>query len=232
MKSHICILICYNNTEHIINCFESLKSDNVDFFIIENYSKNSTDIESYFKKQKLVGYIQFESNISFRAVERFIKDYHELINSYDYITISDCDLQVQNSADVFSELIKNLNLPNVGISCVDLSLDNFPHHIPNSNIWLPLPLSETKDYIECDTGVHLCTMKKENLHLLLGTFIDQHIRARTRNSNLKWVKTKKNKAIHLTWNLYVDGNPYYEYKKLNTSIIWNHLNTSEYKVII
>jgi hypothetical protein len=231
MKSHICILICYNNTEHIINCFESLKLSNVDFFIIENQSKNSADIETYFRKQKLVGYIQFELNITFRAVERFIKDYHDLINSYDYITISDCDLQVQNPTNVFSELIKNLNLPNVGISCIDLSLDNFPHHIPNSNSWLPSPYDETEDYIEAPTGVHLCTLKKENLHLFHNTFIDQHILSRTYKSKLKWVKTKKNKAKHLTWDLYHEGNEYYEFKKMDNTI-WNHSLTSNYKIII
>ena len=231
MNKHICILFCYNNVDHIRRCFESLKSNSIDFFIIENPSTNSIEIQKYFQNLDLTGYIQFDTNITFKAVEQFITDYYDLLHEYDYITISDCDLQVTNSNETFNELIKNLNLPGVGVSCIDLSLINFPSDVPGSSEWFPAPLSETDDYIECATGVHLCTIKKENLHLFQGTFIDQHIRERTYAANLKWVKSKKNKAIHLTWDLYVPGNEYFEYK-INNNTIWNHSNTSKYKVII
>jgi hypothetical protein len=231
MNSHICILFCYNNVDHIKKCFESLKLQNIDFFIIENPSINSNEIYEYFHKQNLIGYIQFDTNITFKAIERFIIDYHDLLLKYEYITISDCDLQVENSNEVFLELRKNLSLPDVGVSCVDLLLDNFPKHVPGCNSWMPSPISETDEYIECATGGHLCTIKTENIALFQGTFIDQHIWNRTYQSNLKWVKTKKNKALHLTWDLYYEGNAYYELKKHNNNI-WNHSNTSNYKKLI
>lgn len=231
MNSHICILFCYNNFEHIKKCYESLRSKDVDFFIIENPSIHSNEIREYFCKQDLIGYIQFDTNITFRAVEYFIKDYYNLLCNYKFITITDGDLLVENSQKTFNELRTILDLPDIGVSCIDLSLDNFPGHVPGSDTWFPGPLTETNEYIECATGVHLCTIKKENLHLFQGTFIDQHIRERTYAANLKWVKSKKNKAIHLTWDLYVPGNEYFEYK-INNNTIWNHSNTSKYKVII
>ena len=152
---------------------------------------------------------------------------------YDYITITDGDLKVEDIDSTFKEIIKNLNLENVGVSCVDLTLDNFPHHIPNSNTWLPSNCITTKEYIECSTGVLLMTLKKENIELLYsGKFIDSAIASRTKSQNLKWVKTKLNKAYHLTWDLYVKGNPYYEFKIQNIDHFWNHSSISPYLKII
>ena len=77
------------------------------------------------------------------------------------------------------------------------------------------------------------TLKKENIELLYsGKFIDSAIASRTKSQNLKWVKTKLNKAYHLTWDLYVKGNPYYEFKIQNIDHIWNHSSISPYLKII
>jgi hypothetical protein len=46
--------------------------------------------------------------------------------------------------------------------------------------------------------------------------------------NLKWVKTKLNKAYHLTWDLYTEDNPYYQFKIQNINHIWNHANYNPY----
>jgi len=227
---HICILICYNNVDHIKKCFTSLKNNNVDFFIIENKSKNSDEIQKYFLTQKIIGYIQFEQNITFKAVEIFIKEYEPLMREYDIITVSDCDLYVENSVDTFNELVKNLNFDNIGVSCVDLCLKNFPNSIPGSDSWLPNKTNETDEYIECATGIHLCTIKKENLFLFKQTFLDNHIHTIANQSGLRWVKTKKSKAIHLTWDLYSPGNEYFEFKKNNN--LWNHSLTCNYITIL
>jgi hypothetical protein len=40
----------------------------------------------------------------------------------------------------------------------------------------------------------------------------------------KCFKTTKNVAYHLTWDLYFDGNPYYENKKNNLVEIWAESN--------
>jgi len=227
MKKHICILICFHNIEHIKQCYESLSNPEIDFFIIENKSENSNEIQKYFNKRDIIGYIQFEDNITFKAVEIFIKDYYSLLQQYDYITISDCDLKISDSKNTFLEIIENLNLDNVGVSCIDLSLENFPYNIEGSNTWLPKPIKETKKYIECATGIHLCTIKKENLYLFQQTFIDNYIFQKVYNNSMIWVKTVKNKATHLTWDLYYDGNSYLEFKT-NTKNLWNHSLISNY----
>jgi predicted O-methyltransferase YrrM len=227
MNYHICVILCYNNLEHIVQCFESLKNSFTDFFIIENKSDRSDEIEKYFKNQKILGYIQFERNITFRSTEIFLKDYQNLLEQYEYITITDGDLLINNSEDTFKEIIKNLNLKDVGVSCVDLSLENFPYHVKGSKNWLSPKISENDDYIECDTGIHLTTLKKENLFLFYGKFLDNSIRNRVKEKKIKWVKTKKNKALHLTWDLYYEGNEYFEYK-INNYKIWNHDMTSPY----
>jgi hypothetical protein len=230
MNNHICVLFCFYNTHHIKQCYESLKNQDVDFFIVENKSENSEEIHKYFKEQNILGHIRFEDNITFRAIELFVKDYYNLLTQYNYITISDCDLKLTNSQDTFSEIIKNLNLDNVGISCVDLSLENFPSHIEGSKGWIPSIIGENDEYIECATGIHLCTIKKENLYLFKQTFIDSFILRLTYSNSLKWVKTKKNKAIHLTWDLYTQGNEYFEFKK-NTPNLWNHSLSSNYNIL-
>ena len=46
-------------------------------------------------------------------------------------------------------------------------------------------------------------------------------------------KTTKNLAYHLTWDLYHDGNPYYENKKSNLAQIWAKSDENfKYNVII
>lgn len=233
MIKHICVFFAYHNIEHIIKSFESIQKPNIDYFIIENKSENSNQIQEYFFTKNLKGYIQFKENITNNAIEIFLKNYKELLLKYDYITITDGDLEIGDIDLTFKEIIKNLNLENVGVSCVDLTLDNFPYHIPNSNTWLPSNCIATKEYIECPTGVYLMTLKKENLELFCnGKFIDSAIHHRTKNQNLKWVKTKLNKAYHLTWDLYVEGNPYYEFKVQHINHIWNHSNTSPYLELI
>ena len=162
MNKHICILICFNNLEHIKQCYESLYNKNIDFFIIENYSDNSEKIKEFFIDKNIIGYIQFEKNISHKAVSTFITDYENILNKYDYITFSDCDLTVENSEKTFQEIIKNLEFSNVIISCVDLTMTNLPK-IPGSSSWVPAPLNITDDYIEGASGVHLMTLKNENL---------------------------------------------------------------------
>jgi hypothetical protein len=230
---HACILFCYNNYEHIIRSYESLKTPNIDFYILENKSKYSDKIESYFKLQDIKGYVQFDNNISNNSIPIYFRDYRYLFTDYDYLTFTDCDLEVEDSFTTFTEIIKNLNIGGVGMSCVDLSMENFPHHIPGSGGWIPRPRNITDEYIECPTGGHLMTLKKENFDVFFNTdpFIDGILLSVITSRNLLWVKTKISKANHLTWDLYKEDEEYYQFKK-NNMHIWNHSETSNYTQII
>lgn len=233
MNSHLCILFCYQNIQHIKQCYESLYLNNIDFFVVENYSLNSEQIADYFSKCKnIIGHIRFDENITYRANEIFFEDYFKLCEQYNFITITDCDLLIKTK-DAWEEIKNNLNFKDVGISCIDLCLKNFPYHINNSDSWIPSPIDITDSYIECKTGVHLLTVKKENFSILkTKPFIDYNIHNEIYNLNLKWVKTKFNKAIHLTWDLYNENGDYLKYKIENIHSLWNHLKTSNYTILI
>jgi hypothetical protein len=230
MNKHICILICFKNLEHIIKCYESLYNNDIDFFIIENYSDNSEKIEEYFLGKNIIGYLQFEKNISNNAVSKFITDYESLLRKYDYVTFSDCDLTVEDSKETFNEIIKNLSFEDVMISCVDLTMINLPN-VPGSDSWVPSPINVTSEYIEGLSGVHMLTIKNESLDLIKNIkFLDSVLKNKVYGSKKKWVKTLKNKAYHLTWDLYFEGSDYYNFKLTNTDI-WNHENICNYKII-
>ena len=231
MDKHICILVCFNNLDHIKKSYKSLYNENIDFFIVENYSDNSEKIKDFFKEKNLVGYIQFEKNISHNAVTTFVNDYTSLLEQYDYITISDCDLTVEDSKEMFQEIIKNLDFNDVVVSCSDLTMINLPN-VLGSKSWVPPPIVITKDYIEGTSGVHLMTIKRENLWVIKDkTFLDSNLRNSVQSVKKKWVKTLKNKAYHLTWDIYFEGSDYYKFK-LDNPNIWSHNNICNYEVII
>lgn len=201
-----------------------------DFFIIENQSKNSIEIQEYFlgqnlvKNASIVGYYQFEENITNNAVRIFLDKNKELLSQYEYITFSDCDLYVDDAEDTFKEIFNNLHCEDVLFSCVDLDEKNKPP----KNVWktsVPKPLSITKDYIECFTGTHLETILNKNLHIYydVKNFLDSSFHKYTQRHGKKWVKTLKNKAIHLTWDLCYEGSEYVKFKnEIGRKRLWQH----------
>lgn len=231
--NHACILFCYNNYDHIVRCYESLASYNIDFFVLENISTNSNSIERYFKTKNIKGYVQFQTNISNNAIPIYFRDFHHIFVNYDYLTFTDCDIEVENAQKTFLEIIKNLNMVGVGMSCVDLCMENFPTHIPGSDSWIPYPKKITDDFIVCPTGGHLMTLKRDNFDVFFNTdpFIDGMLLSKIEHRQLLWVKTKINKAKHLTWDLYKEDNSYYQFKKNNPEI-WNHSRVCRYIKII
>lgn len=233
MKEHLCILWCFNNYEHIARCFESIQMSAIDYFIIENRSPNSPQIEAFFIKQRLKGYIQFEQNIGDNAVKIFLKDYVALLKQYAYITFTDGDLYLSNIAHTFAEIGGILERKEVGVCTVDLDLSNFPHHLAKPSDWLPQPTFTSDIYVECLTGAHLMTLKQENLDIMLNSpkAIDNGFRMACASKRLKWVKTKVSKAYHLTWDYYKPGNEYYNFRKNNPKI-FDHNNFCNYKIIV
>lgn len=232
-NKHVCIVFCYLNTEHIKRCFDSIYLPTVDYYVIENWSINSDEILEYFKTKDVKRYIQFTENISNSAPHIFFNDYkHELID-YDYITFTDCDLYISDITGAFNEIIKNLNFKEVGMSCIDLSLINHPpKSITGNRLWIPPPTKITDEYLVCPTGAHMMTLKQEHSHIFYDEvpFIDGGLFGTMKKNGLLWVKTKINKAVHLTWDLYFEGSEYYKYKLQPN--VWNHGKTCKYNEII
>ena len=83
---HIVVFLAFENLYIIRTSFDSLKTADADFFVVENHSENSHLIKEYFSNQKLVGYIQFEKNARANALNVFVRDYYDLLSKYDFIT--------------------------------------------------------------------------------------------------------------------------------------------------
>lgn len=231
LKNHICVLFCYRNFEHIKQCFDSICDNKTDYFIVENHSHNSSDIEKYFLDKKIEGYIQFEKNITNNAVNIFLRDFKYKLREYKYITFSDCDLLVNDKEMLFDELFSNLEHKDVLISCADLEMENLPK-VKGSENWIPSSTTG-KDYIEGYTGIHYLTIKNENLNFFDNThFLDVNLHLKCKKWKKKWVKTLNNKVYHLTWDIYITGNEYFEFKLKNHSNLWNHKAVCDYKKIV
>mgnify|MGYP003378416149 CR=1 FL=1 len=231
LKNHICVLFCYQNFEHIKQCFNSIYDDKTDYFIVENYSSNSNDIKEYFLGKRLIGYIQFEQNITNNAANIFLRDFKHKLIEYKYTTFSDCDLLVHSKELLFGELFDNLEHKNVLVSCADLEMENLPN-VKGSENWIPKSIT-TDIHIEGFTGIHFLTIKNENLDFFEKIhFLDTNLHLKCKKLKKKWVKTLKNKVYHLTWDIYFDGNDYFEFKVKNFNNLWNHKVVCDYKIIV
>lgn len=232
-KKLLCVLNTFYNYKHIIECFDSLYTDKFDYFILENKSKYSDKIEEYFKTQNLVGYLQFEENITHGSVDVFLKEYKDLIKQYEYFTLTDGDLTVASVENTYNEVFGILDEPRVLVCCVDLLMDNLPlEHFPEAKHWIPRGINRGK-YIEGATGTHMLTLKNENLDILLDlpNIMDVFVRSAVSSRGGVWAKTIENKAKHLTWDYYYPGNEYLEWKLANQWVLGKHNKTCNYRVI-
>ena len=230
-KKHICVLICYNNYEHIVETYESICNLEMDLFIIENYSENTDKIRKYFENKPVLKYILFEKNIANNAMNIVIKDFKDIICNYEYITFSDCDLVPNDSYELFNEIYKILEHYDVGVCCTALDDSNLPR-VPGSENWIPRPTRIHSDYIEANSGNHFMTFKQKYFHLITDiNFLDTVLIQKFKRVGLKWVITKHNNSKHLTWDLYHDGNEYYEYKLKHGNSIWSKNVVCNYEII-
>jgi hypothetical protein len=86
--------------------------------------------------------------------------------------------------------------------------------------------------IEGNTGNFFLTIQKKDLWLIKNDlFLDSRINKDVKQLGKKWVKTYRNIVYHLTWDLYVDGNDYYEWKKEVSKTIWFERKNSEFLTI-
>jgi hypothetical protein len=235
---HIIIFLAFRNFDIIKNSFESLsKYENADFFIVENFSENSKIIEEYFFTKNLKGYIQFEENAAANAINIFNEKYYTLLEEYDIITYTDGDIICHDIADTFNEILENFNNQNCIVSSCDLWLGNYYTNKNKKGLdeYYEDMKKETnkKDNIG-QTGGTLLTLQKKHLYLLKDLhFIDSNIHNKIKSINGLWYRTLKNLAYHLTWDLYVNGNEYYEWKKHVYPKIWEKNNKEfKFKILI
>lgn len=235
-----CVMLAYYNLNLIKTTVDFLLkcSDDLEIIVLENKSKNTeNEIKPYLlnlvKNKKISMYAEFEENISNNAWEEFFDMNIIDLAKNEKIMVTDGDLSV-DSNDWLDEEINIIDKhPEVFVCCIDLKSDNLPvKQIPEAINWISQPnISVTNDYVECPTGVQLLLMRtndfmsyykfmKNNKLTFKDSFILEYCYALGR----KWVKTKRNKAEHLTWNIYADlNNPYTKYKLTTPHAqIWYH----------
>ena len=232
-KKILCILNTFFNYEHIQQCFDSIYNENIDYFILENKSKYSDKIEEYFKSKKLLGYIQAQDNVTHGTVDYFFKNYKELINKYDYMTLTDGDVLVDDIDSLYEEIITILDCNNVKLCCINLDRCNLPP-IKGSERWIEDGPNIENIYIKARSGTHMMTFKNDNFNIItnLDKVIDGTVHAKVKSINGILTKTIKNVGTHLTWDYYYDGNEYYEWKKNNQWTLGTHDKLTEMKHII
>jgi|LakMenEpi03Aug12_release.lakeMendotaPanAssembly.Ray.scaffolds.fasta_scaffold36237_3 hypothetical protein len=227
---HIVVFLAFENLDIIRTSFDSLKTADADFFVVENHSENSHLIKEYFSNQKLVGYIQFNKNAGANALNVFVRDYYDLLSEYDFITYTDGDLFLYDIKETFKEIISTFKDPECYVCGVSLYHGNsYLNKGPNRVVGIQpyIDFMKSRSDIEPSstfgkTGAHLLTFTNKTLFLIKNIhFIDTHIFNKAVKNGGKYFKTTKNVAYHLTWDLYFDGNPYYENKKNNLVKIWS-----------
>lgn len=234
MKNKIlCLVNTFFNYEHIKKCFDSIYSDNIDYFVMENKSKYSEQIEEYFKSKRLLGYVQAQENITHGTNDYFLQNYKDLINKYEYFTITDGDILVDNISDYYDEVINILNQPRVKVCSISLKDVNLPN-LPGAKGWIPNGKIHEDKYMESWSGAHMMTFKKDNYQMFFNTtkLFDTNVHRNIRKSNGVSAVTLKNKGLHLTWDYYIDGNEYFEWKKNNSWVLNPHDKKTEMKKII
>jgi len=237
MKNHLIIFFCYKNAEHIIQSFDSIKEYNADFFVIENPSENSEILKNYFLQQNLKGYLQFHANICNSAIKIMLNDYWSMIYEYEYLTITDGDLFAYDINATFDEIISVLSNTEIAVASADLWQGN--NYLYDERKGLPEYIYESKNNetefgcVEGNTGAFFITLRNENFYILKDLlFVDSYLYHRLTAFQKKWFKTRRNLVYHLTWDLYVEGNEYFEYKKQVYDKIFFEEKQSNYTKLI
>ena len=248
MNKHILVFLAFNNVEHIKKSFDSMYCDDIDYFIIENKSKYSEEIQNYFLKQKEIGnnivkYIQFEKNIAANAVNIAIKDYITFFKQYEYFTYTDGDYYIYDIKSTIQEILSAFSHPDCAISSVELyPFSNWRQH--SNRI---LGVEHYINYMRARENISpisrigigvpsLMTLSQKDLGIIENIyFLDGNIRARLHAIGRTWYITAKNLSYHLTDECCYDefrGDEYMTWKRNVGNIIWNITENSDYVVII
>jgi hypothetical protein len=166
-----------------------------------------------------------------------LNDYWSMVCEYEYLTITDGDLYVYDINETFNEIILALSNSEIGVASADLWQGN--NYIYQERKGLTEYISDSKNNetkfgcIEGNTGAFFITLRNENFYILKDLlFVDSYLYHKLTAFQKKWFKTRKNLVYHLTWDLYVEGNEYFEYKKqVYDKIFFQEKHSNHTKII-
>jgi len=216
------------------------KSDKLDIKVVENYSKYTNQkfkpyIFDLISKGFISEYFLFEKNISSNAGREVA--YNHIKHEDGFIIRTDGDLVLQDGW--LEEQIKIMN-NNKDVFAVgaDLSLENLPK-IEGADKWVPRAKKLLfKNYLLGPTGIWTVMFRAREFVEMARYFkdnglvwVDAEMRNYAEKKNMKWARTKKTKAYHLTWDLDVDPNhEYHEFRKKPFQEKWLHNDTCGYVI--
>ena len=220
---------------------------------IEEYFRSKSD--------SLIGYIQFNENTENSSIPLFNKAFNDLITSYEFITYTDGDLYSYDAEEMFREILEAFHNPDVMVSSSavwegNYSFINSKEYIDiikkNKSNLKPLELrkgfedflSEQKDNDRdfgsqiipagLSMGHFFVTIRSQDLNHIfdLELYMDAYIYRKVKELEREWHITTKNISYHISWDLYYQGSPYYEWKRENKDTLWKIAKESDFRVIV
>jgi hypothetical protein len=240
-----CYVLVFDQVEIIDKSLHFLaeSSDKLDIHIIENPSENSPAISKIISKLgeqgKIKSHYLFDKNVTNNALLRVLDEQAAVFKRAPYVLLTDGDV-VSDDLDWLGEEINILRNNREVFACgITLDLVNLPvTTFPKAKDWIPRDKAEFPDYYENVTGTHLQLTRGKDLYGYLewikstGTkSIDSALHHYCEEvRSMKWARTKKTKAYHLTWDLYQDLNHPYTIMRLqkNHDETWRHDEISDY----
>jgi hypothetical protein len=244
MNKQLIVFLCFNNVDHIKQSFDSMYCDDIDYFVVENISNYSEEIKNYFLDKKktcnsIVGYIQFQKNISGNAINVFIRKYGDFLRKYEYITFTDGDYYVYDIKSTIQEILLAFNHPDCAISSADLyqgnQLNN-PNKMVGTQYYDEFMKSRSGLTLNNIIGIgipSLMTLQKKDLYILESIYYyDGNIRNKVRDVGKQWYITTKNLTYCLTCDISYAGHPYFDWKRSVGYAIWQITEEANYIEII
>lgn len=232
-----CCVLAYYDLETIRKSIDFLcdRNDRLEITVIENRSKHTDDkIKPYvldkLEAGKIVKYVLLDKNIAGNALKVYT-DYVYQDDGSPYFLLTDGDLTVADPAWLDEELAILERHDETFVCSLDLDLSNLPvQSFPEAHSWITQP-ADRGAYLEGFSGAYLLLFKKEFFLDSLAyirknnmVFLDASLHKYALQHGLAWARTKKAKAHHITWDLYMDLN--HEYTRLKTSATYDELWTN------
>ncbi|MEI9913708.1 MAG: hypothetical protein WDN66_01755 [Candidatus Saccharibacteria bacterium] len=246
-KKVLCYVLVFDQVEIIEKCLKFIckDADRLEIVVIENPSQHTPEISKFINKLGKDGliarYYLFDSNITNNAFKTVFKTELDEIKKRKYILQTDGDVTSKDKDWLDEELKIMDNNKDVFACGISLDMSNLPiKAFPEAASWIPEDINTYDDYYEAVTGTHLLMHRgkefyklmqwagKNNVHLIDNALHDYSYRI----LKMKYARTKKAKAYHLTWDLYADkNNSYTKYKdKKGFNKLWNHERVDSYKL--
>jgi hypothetical protein len=243
-----CFIVAFFDLDSIRRTIECLQPSRqrLSLHVVENHSPTSeSELAPYLRglveTNRIDSWIHYAENISGNAMLDTLSRNHAAWKSAEYVVITDGDLEFDDGW--LDESIAILADPKVFACGVSMSLANLPLAIyPNAVDWVPPPIKEHANYTEGLTGVHLLAMRTIELERFLSyrqranlPFVDSQMhRYCYSKRRLRWARTRRTIAHHITWDIYADLN--HPYTRLKNQLMqdgrcWEHRRTSRARVV-